>query len=125
MSVVVLDTGKRRARKRYRCQLCAAVIEPGDFYCYQANVFDDHAYTWRECQWCDRDGVIGHVLNLFDPDEGVCYEDADEWARAAMGWPSMYGRLNVPRPMRAAEHEAARNWLARASAAQGVSDGCA
>lgn len=116
MSVLTLDRGQRRARKAYRCQLCSGVIRPGDFYAFQSNVYDDRAYTWRECQACDRDSVIGWVMAYYDPDEGVSYEDADQWAHEAMGWPRGYS-LHTPRPMGAAEHAAARNWLARASVA--------
>lgn len=113
MDVLTLESGKRRARKAYRCQLCGAQIRPGDTYAYQNNIFDGHAYTWRDCLHCDRDGVVNYVVDWSDPDNGVDYEAAYEWATEAILWPAVW-RGRVPRPMKAAEHDAARNWLARA-----------
>lgn len=111
--VTTLDYGTRTARKTYRCGLCDLAIKPGDTYAYQSNVYDDRAYTFRECIWCDRDGVLGYVLDYVGcSDEGVDYEAANEWANEAVGWPRywLYGRT-----IAGAERTAARNWLARAS----------
>ena len=114
MSVLTLESGKRRARKAHRCQLCGVRIRPGDTYASQNNVYDGRAYTWRDCLHCDRDGVVNYVADWCDPDNGVDYEAAFEWATEAMTWPRVWGGWSTSWPMRAAEHEAARNWLARA-----------
>lgn len=113
MSVVVLNQGTRRASKSYRCELCGARIHPKDHYAFQSNVFDDRAYTWRECLACDRDKVCVYVTNYCDPDEGATFDAAYEWAEDAMGWPFIGWRTQ--RRMLAGERMAARNWLARAA----------
>ena len=118
MSVLVLESGRRRARKAYRCQLCDARIRPGDTYAYQNSVYDNRVYTWRDCLHCDRDRVVDYVDNWIDPDDGVTFESAYEWATEAMSWPYVYRYSGRHIPMKAAEHEAARNWLARAEGAE-------
>lgn len=113
MSITTLDYGIRRARKAYRCQMCGAGIGPRDHYAYQSNVYDDRAYTWRECLACKRDSICVYVVAYCDPDTGADYECAYEWATEAMFWPMVGWRTR--RPMSATEHAAARNWLARAA----------
>lgn len=110
----MLDSGTRRARKAYRCELCSARISPGDHYAYQSNVYDDRAYTWRNCLPCERDNVTRYVIDYCDPDEGAHYEAAYDWANDAMFWPLVGWRDR--RRMKAGERMAARNWMARAAA---------
>lgn len=112
MSVTTLNYGTRRARKSYRCQMCAAVISRGDLYAFQSNVYDDRAYTWHECLACDRDKVCNYVTDYWDPDNGADYEAAYEWANDAIHWPLIGWRTRYR--MKAGERMAARNWLARA-----------
>lgn len=103
--VLTLETGTRRARKTYRCQMCSSVIAIGDLHEFQNNVYDARAYTWRQCLPCRRDGVIGFVADWCGgwDDEGVDYWRADEWAPDA----ALYASTTR-------ERIAGRNWLARA-----------
>lgn len=115
--VTTLQHGTRRARKAYRCGMCFARIRPGDLYAFQSNIYDDRAYTWRECLACDRDNVCTYVHDFTGGyhDEGVDFEAAVEWAEDAVGWPRYWMRPG--RPITTTERVAARNWLARASVA--------
>lgn len=119
-----LDAGRRTARKTYRCGLCTSLINPGDLYAFQVNVFDGHIYTWRDCLSCDRDGVIHYVEAWTGGyyDEGITEVDAEEWAQdAAWFWPRREPtrRNPSPGPISADERRAARAWLARAAGGEG------
>jgi hypothetical protein len=71
----------RTARKPHRCSTCLGPIKPGDVYRVSTNVYDDRMYDWKECEACRSDCVIAEVYNWAgQPDEGVTYEDAHEWA---------------------------------------------
>lgn len=109
MSVLTLSDETRRARKDYRCALCDARIQRGDYHRAQSNVFEDRVYTWRDCRHCHSDGVI-HWVDVWvgGADDGVNFEDASEWARDAAVW-SKSG----------AERRAARSWLARFCGGEG------
>jgi hypothetical protein len=112
--VTTLDSGQRTARKQYRCGLCNITIKPGDRHAFQTNVYDGRVYTWRDCIWCDRDGILGYVHDWTGGyyDEGVNYEQAVEWAEDAALWPRSQFR---PSTISGHEQRAARNWLARAA----------
>jgi hypothetical protein len=43
---------ERRAAKPHRCQACAAVILPGDRYCYGSGVSDHSGFSERACLDC-------------------------------------------------------------------------
>jgi hypothetical protein len=115
--VTTLDSGRRKARKKYVCGFCLAAISPGDFYAYQVNIYDGRIYTWRDCLPCDRDNVVTYVHDWTGGwhNEGVDYEQAIEWAEEAVGWPRDW--LVYGRPIHPAERLAARDLLARTTAA--------
>lgn len=121
--VQTVDSGRRKARKSYRCGLCTALIEPRDLYAFQTNVYDGRIYTWRDCLHCDRDGVIHYVEAWTGGyDEGVTAEAAEEWAEdSAWFWPlrQSYARNPKPRRISTDERRAARAWLARAAGGEG------
>lgn len=97
-----------RARKQHRCGMCGQGISAGDLYRVSVNLYDGRVYNWRECLPCGNDGICAWVYNWADyPDEGVGYEEADEWA----------GYVHWMR--RPAERAAARRWLARAAGGEG------
>lgn len=65
--VTVLEVRSPVARKRHYCGLCRRVIEPGEQYEAQHNVYDGSAYTHKTCAhcrayasviWADPDGWI-------------------------------------------------------------------
>lgn len=116
MSVTTLSEGVRKARKVYRCGLCATRINPGDWHHFQSNVDSDSAYTWRECLACHRDDVGWFIVGWSDPDWGADYETAYEWAADMTYWPRRHTRSGLS-PTKQAEYWAAVNWLHRAGVA--------
>lgn len=110
---ITLDRGTRRARKAHRCELCWAHIRPGDHHAFQVIVYDDRVYTWRTCMACERDGIVYLVAAWCDPDDGVHFDLAVEWAEEAVNWPRVYLYRRPARPTKASEQWAARNYLAR------------
>ena len=119
MSVQVLRSATRRARKPHRCGMCATAIPVGDLHQVSTNVYDGRVYDWRECLPCDRDGIVGlvHDWSGGSYDDGVSYEQAAEWAQEAVTWPRHW--LRYGRDIHPAERFAARAWLARAAGGEG------
>ena len=69
------------ARKAHRCSLCDGTIPAGDTYTRSSNVFDGHVYDFLTCQGCEADRILIRVYDWYgDPDEGVSFDDAIEWA---------------------------------------------
>lgn len=69
------------ARKAHRCSLCDGTIPAGDTYTRSSNVFDGHVYDFLTCQGCEADRILGRVYDWYgDPDAGVSFDDAIEWA---------------------------------------------
>ncbi|GLB62683.1 hypothetical protein NCCP2495_05610 [Dietzia sp. NCCP-2495] len=69
------------ARKAHHCSLCHGTISAGETYTRSSNVFDGHVYDFLTCQGCEADRILGRVYDWCgDPDEGVSFDDAIEWA---------------------------------------------
>lgn len=100
--------GTRRARKPHWCSMCNHGIGRGDLHYVSTYAYDGSVYDWRTCLPCRRDQIANLVWNWRDqPDEGVGYDDAKDWA---------YGHEWMRNP---AERAAARRWLARAAGGEG------
>lgn len=110
VSVMTISASTRVARKHYRCAMCDLSIRPGDAHYASNNVYDGRIYTWRECVWCHQDGVCDEVWSWAGGfhDEGVNYEDAQEWAPESVRWST-----------NAITRAAARRWFARAAGGEG------
>jgi hypothetical protein len=50
--VLVLNIEKPKARTRHACDNCYRIIEPGETYEKQHNVYDGRAYTFKCCAHC-------------------------------------------------------------------------
>lgn len=110
MSIETIDSGARRARKFYRCGMCSAAIKPGDAHSASVNTYEGHAYTWRECLWCQQDRICSevHAWSGGYNDGGVDYQHAVEWAEETIRHDSHGGVRML-----------ARRWLARAAGGEG------
>lgn len=117
--VTTLRASTRKARKPYCCGMCATPIKVGERHHVYTNLYDGRVYDWRECVGCVRDSIVNYVHDWSGGhhDEGVCFEQASEWAEEAVGWPKHWIRYN--RPIRVDERLAARNWLARTAGGEG------
>jgi hypothetical protein len=52
MSFDIIDSGKRKARKEYKCDLCNLLIGKGELYNYENCKLDGELYTWRMHEIC-------------------------------------------------------------------------
>ncbi len=78
---IQLKAATRVARKEHRCGMCNAVIKVGESHYVSTNLFDGRVYDWRDCEACQRDGILAEVYDWAGmPDEGVNFESAWEWA---------------------------------------------
>lgn len=71
---------RRKARIHHRCMLCRRLIEPGEMYRYQVNVYAG-IYSWKNCEHCNQ---FVSLLWSFDPwaldrDEGFSWDAIQEW----------------------------------------------
>ena len=73
MGVEVIEVRDRKARKSYRCDYCGEVIEKGEEYSYQKNIFDGTFYEWRTHLACSR--VASAIWDYCDPDDGMSEQD--------------------------------------------------
>ena len=72
-----IKTSKPKARKAHKCNFCGGVIEKGEIYNSQTNVYDGSMYVWKSHIKC---GEIAYVLRMYDDaDEGVTSEDFSEF----------------------------------------------
>ena len=98
--VTQLREATRTARKPHRCGACNVVIGVGESHHVSTNVFDGRVYDWRECAGCAEDRIVSEVYFWCgQPDEGVDFESAWEWAHESRDDPT-YGAM-------------ALRWLAR------------
>lgn len=122
MTVQTIDEHFRVARKVHHCGMCNKAIKVGEQHHVSTNIYDDRIYDWRECIWCHRDRICALVHAWWaDPDEGVGYDSANEWAEeVALGWPYWWApRGRTGRRVSATERAAARAWLARVAGGEG------
>lgn len=82
----VLRSERPAARKAHVCDLCNAIIQPGDVYDRQTNIFDGRLYDWISCRGPVGCNAVAHAV-WSDPewspdyyDEGLTAERAHEWA---------------------------------------------
>jgi len=69
----ILRDINRIARKEHRCNYCNGIIQIGEKYNCQTNVYDGDIYTWKAHLRCQD---IALELNMFDDcDEGVTTND--------------------------------------------------
>ena len=73
MSVDIIESGTRNARKRHRCDYCGEIIEKGEEYDYQKNIFDGTFYEWYAHLACSR--VASAIWDYCDPDDGMSDQD--------------------------------------------------
>jgi hypothetical protein len=80
--MIELNRSYPTARKEHKCMFCGGVINVGDKYERQTNIYDGQIYDWvchLECQ------KITGLLNMFDycNDEGItteCFQESIcEW----------------------------------------------
>lgn len=70
-----LRTETPKARKRHQCDYCGGMIEKGEVYDSQTNVYD-YLYTWKSHKECSE---IANKLKMHDEcDEGVTGDDFSE-----------------------------------------------
>ena len=70
------------ARKSHACSLCNGRIMPGEQYTRTTNVYDGRIGDFLRCTGCKDGMVLSRVYAwAFEPDEGVGFDDAMEWAR--------------------------------------------
>lgn len=75
----LLSDETRKARKRYCCQDCHALILVGEEHSAQSYAYDGRAYTWRSCLPCRAlEATVGEWCEW--PDEGFGGEDYYAWA---------------------------------------------
>ena len=75
--VQVLSRSEPKARTSHKCQMCFRVIDPGETYERQFNVFDGRAYTWKTCTHCQ---ALMRLASIeYEADEGYSDETIDEW----------------------------------------------
>ncbi|MDB0600304.1 hypothetical protein PL373_13270 [Tenacibaculum maritimum] len=60
-----------KARKEHQCNFCGGIIEKGEVYQSQTNVYEGDIYTWKSHTTCQQ---IVRELNMFEEadDNGVC-----------------------------------------------------
>lgn len=70
------------ARKTHACSLCDGLIAPGKQYTRTTSVYDGRMADFLICKGCKDGMVLSRVYAwAFEPDEGVGFDDAMEWAR--------------------------------------------
>jgi hypothetical protein len=76
--------------------LCGGPILVGERYCRRTYIGDDGYCDFIECPACDKDNVLSLVLDWSSyPDEGVDFEDANDWAVEARRWQSSFEPAEV------------------------------
>lgn len=80
-----LRDGYPKARKEYTCKLCTCTIRVGEVYYNQQNAYEGTVYIWRECLPCN-DSEVARLVSawMMNPEEGMWWEDAYEWATDAV-----------------------------------------
>ena len=79
MTTTLLSDETRKARKRYYCQDCHALILVGEEHSAQSYAYDGRAYTWRSCLPCRAlAATVGEWCEW--PEEGFGGEDYYAWA---------------------------------------------
>lgn len=82
---ILLSETRPKASKRYWCDWCTTVIEPGETYYRQTTAHDGTVGTWRECVACDTSQIGRRVGEWTDwREEGAGPNDAYEWATEAI-----------------------------------------
>lgn len=80
MTTTLLSDETRKARKRYCCQDCHALILVGEEHSAQSYAYDGRAYTWRSCLPCRAlAATVGEWCEW--PEEGFGGEDYYAWAQ--------------------------------------------
>ena len=73
MGVDVIESKTKTARKSHRCDYCGEIIEKGEEYSYQKNIFDGTFYEWHTHLACSR--VASAIWDYVDPDDGMSDQD--------------------------------------------------
>ena len=73
MSVDIIEQRTRKARKQHSCDYCGSIIEKGEEYSCQKNIFDGTFYEWRTHLACSR--VASAIWDYCDPDDGMSDQD--------------------------------------------------
>lgn len=86
--VVTLSRAEPTARKSHRCSLCGRIVNKGETYERQANIYDGRAYTWKSCAHCTAFMSLHTSLreNVHYDAEGWDSERVWEWDYCASVW---------------------------------------
>lgn len=69
MSIYIIEQKNKIARKLHRCDYCNELINKGEEYEYQKNIFDGDFYEWHTHLSCAH--VASAIWNYCDPDDGM------------------------------------------------------
>ncbi len=72
-----------RARTPHTCNLCVRVIQPGETYERQTNLFDGRIYTFKTCAHCQQLAAL-YLHEWWDDDAGYGPETVDSWEPATV-----------------------------------------
>ena len=73
MGFDIIESRTRTARKRHQCDYCGEIIEKGEEYDYQKNIFDGAFYEWHAHPACSH--VASAIWDYFDHDDGMSDQD--------------------------------------------------
>ena len=73
MGVELIESSIKKARKSHRCDYCGEIIEKGEEYDYQKNIFDGTFYEWHTHLACSH--VASAIWDYVDPDDGMSDQD--------------------------------------------------
>ncbi len=71
MSVDVIETRTKKARKALRCDYCGKTIEKGEEYSYQKNIFGGTFYVYERHTHLACSRVASAIWDYVDSDEGM------------------------------------------------------
>lgn len=69
MSVEILDSKTRKARKEHRCDYCGGIIKKGEAYEWSKLIYDGTLYEWKAHKKCSFLSL--QLWDYADPDEGM------------------------------------------------------
>ena len=101
MSIELLESRTRTARKNHRCDYCGVIIKKGEKYSYQKSIDGGIFYEWHAHLACSR--VASGIWDYCDPDDGMSNQDFEDGCREVCQrfvcpdcpkWDKEYGECN-------------------------------